>query len=92
MQTSRYFCIDISTKIFKTTEERIRTEDTMKSLDKQMSAKIEDVIKKLRNLDASMKKIQRVSSEQIMLSRENGGKGIYREGASAGKQDIKVNR
>lgn len=70
--------IDISTKIFKTIEERIRAEDAMKVVDKQMSSKLQDVIKKLRNLDASMKKTQKFSAEQISSSRENVGK-IYQK-------------
>jgi methyl-accepting chemotaxis protein len=70
--------IDISDKIFKKTEERIRAEDAAKVVDKQMSAKLQDIIKKLRNLDASMKKLQKVSTEQISTSHDHVGK-IYQK-------------
>ncbi|MCX8069032.1 MAG: methyl-accepting chemotaxis protein, partial [Thermodesulfovibrionales bacterium] len=70
--------IDISTRIFKTTEERIKAEDAMRASDKQMSIKLQDVLKKLKSLDASMKKTQGLSLEKMSSSREKVGK-IYQK-------------
>jgi len=62
---------DITATMFNAIEKRIKAEESTRVIDRQMSAKLQDVAKKLKNLDESMKRHQKVSTDQLSSSNEN---------------------
>lgn len=60
----------ITKDIFKTTEERLKAEDGARAADNLMRARLQDISKKLKDMDASIKKVQKGSMEQVSLSHD----------------------
>lgn len=68
----------ITSEMFKTTEFRVKAEDSARAADNLMRARLQDVSKRLRDMDALVKKGQKSSMEQVLSSHDNRDKITHR--------------